>query len=55
MRWSQRSTGKSVYFEIEPQDPQTNVEITQQAQDGKAYYAMATVVVEVSCVAMFPS
>ena len=43
VRWSNTNTGKSVYHEIELQNPQQNAEIANQAQDGKAYYAMSTV------------
>ncbi|KAM5540207.1 hypothetical protein V8D89_006026 [Ganoderma adspersum] len=42
VRWSNTNTGKSVYHEIELQNPQQNTEIANQAQDGKAYYAIST-------------
>ncbi|KAI0335016.1 DUF1793-domain-containing protein [Cubamyces sp. BRFM 1775] len=41
VRWSQHSTGQSIYHEIDLQSPQQGVEINHQAQDGIAYYAMA--------------
>ncbi|KAJ8483513.1 hypothetical protein ONZ51_g4651 [Trametes cubensis] len=41
VRWSQHSTGRSIYHEIDLQFPQRGVEIRDQAQDGIAYYAMA--------------
>ena len=43
VRWSNTNTGKSIYHEIELQNPKQNVEIANQAQDGKVYYAISTV------------
>ena len=43
VKWSNQNTGSSVYHEIELQNPVANAEIANQAQDGKAYYAMASV------------
>ena len=43
VKWDNQNTGSSIYHEIELQDPQSFVEISDQAQDGKAYYAMASV------------
>ncbi|KAI1795668.1 hypothetical protein LXA43DRAFT_991596, partial [Ganoderma leucocontextum] len=42
VRWSTPNTGKSVYHEIELQNPQQNTEIFNMAQDGKVYYAIST-------------
>ncbi|KAL7281458.1 hypothetical protein ACG7TL_004773 [Trametes sanguinea] len=41
VKWSSQSTSGSRYHEIDLQTPQPFVEINHQAQDGKAYYAMA--------------
>ena len=43
VKWANHVTGTSVFHEIELQNPQANVEINHQAQDGKAYFAMASV------------
>ncbi|TFK89099.1 DUF1793-domain-containing protein [Polyporus arcularius HHB13444] len=40
--WRNTKTGNSVFHEIELQTPTANVEIANQAQDGKAYYVMAS-------------
>ena len=41
--WRNTKTGSSVFHEIALETPTANVEIANQAQDGKAYYAMASV------------
>ena len=43
VKWNNQITGSSVYHEIELQNPAAYTEISNQAQDGKAYYAMASV------------
>ncbi|RPD75342.1 hypothetical protein L226DRAFT_534905 [Lentinus tigrinus ALCF2SS1-7] len=40
--WRNTQTGSSIFHELELQTPTPNVEIANQAQDGKAYYAMAS-------------
>ncbi|KAI0705088.1 hypothetical protein C8T65DRAFT_577862 [Cerioporus squamosus] len=40
--WRNTNTGSSIFHEIELQTPTANVEIANQAQDGKAYYGMAS-------------
>ncbi|TBU41779.1 hypothetical protein BD309DRAFT_964560 [Dichomitus squalens] len=40
VQWSNNNTGNTLFHEIELQQPQQDVEINHQAQDGKAYYAM---------------
>ncbi|KAI0325215.1 DUF1793-domain-containing protein [Cubamyces sp. BRFM 1775] len=40
VRWTQHSTGNSIYHQFQLQSPQNNVEINDQSQDGIAYYAM---------------
>ncbi|KAI1793781.1 hypothetical protein LXA43DRAFT_1122215 [Ganoderma leucocontextum] len=42
VRWSNTNTGKSVYHEIELQNPQQNSEVANQAQDGTVCYAIST-------------
>ncbi|KAI0354924.1 hypothetical protein OH77DRAFT_1425524 [Trametes cingulata] len=42
VRWDQHSTSDSTILEVELQHPEANTEINGQAQDGKAYLAMAT-------------
>ncbi|KAM5540215.1 hypothetical protein V8D89_006034 [Ganoderma adspersum] len=42
VQWSNANTSKSIYHKIELQNPQQNVEIANQAQDGTVYYAMST-------------
>ncbi|KAI9067393.1 DUF1793-domain-containing protein [Trametes sanguinea] len=41
VKWTTQSTSGSRFHEIDLQSPQPFVEINHQAQDGKAYYAMA--------------
>ncbi|PIL35880.1 hypothetical protein GSI_01540 [Ganoderma sinense ZZ0214-1] len=42
VKWNNVNTGKSIYHQIELQDPQQNSEYSHQAQDGKVYYAIST-------------
>ncbi|KAI1795667.1 hypothetical protein LXA43DRAFT_731775 [Ganoderma leucocontextum] len=42
VKWNNVNTGKSVYHQIQLQNPQQNSEISHQAQDGKVYYAIST-------------
>ena len=42
-KWSSKNTGSSVFHEIELANPQPYVEDSDRAQDGRAYYAMASV------------
>nr|VWP00989.1 Uncharacterized protein [Ganoderma boninense] len=42
VKWNNANTGKSVYHQIELQDPKQNSEYSHQAQDGKVYYAIST-------------
>ncbi|KAI1795669.1 hypothetical protein LXA43DRAFT_991614 [Ganoderma leucocontextum] len=42
VQWNNVNTGNSVYHQIQLQSPQQNIEIADQAQDGKAYYAIST-------------
>ncbi|KAI0759822.1 DUF1793-domain-containing protein [Trametes elegans] len=42
VKWSQQNSGGSLYHKIELQSPQRGVEIAHQAQDGIAYYGMAS-------------
>ncbi|KAI0372113.1 DUF1793-domain-containing protein [Pilatotrama ljubarskyi] len=42
VRWGQQTSSRSVILEIELQDPEADVEINGQAQDGRAYLAMAS-------------
>ncbi|KAI0665951.1 hypothetical protein C8Q78DRAFT_1062280 [Trametes maxima] len=42
VRWSQHTTGGSIYHEIDLQNPVRDAEINHQAQDGITYFAMAT-------------
>ncbi|KAI0645913.1 DUF1793-domain-containing protein [Trametes meyenii] len=42
VRWSQHTTGGSIYHEIDLQNPIRDAEINHQAQDGITYFAMAT-------------
>ena len=51
VQWSNTNTGNTIFHEIELQQPQQDVEINNQAQDGKAYYAMPVV----SSLSGFPS
>ena len=43
MKWNNVNTGKSIYHQIELQNPQQNSEYSHQAQDGKVYYAISSV------------
>ncbi|KAH9942450.1 uncharacterized protein BXZ73DRAFT_41115 [Epithele typhae] len=43
VNWNQVTTASSIYHEIELQTPQANVEIFNQANDAKVYYAIHTV------------
>ncbi|PIL35875.1 hypothetical protein GSI_01535 [Ganoderma sinense ZZ0214-1] len=42
VQWSNANTGSSIYHKVLLQNPQQNVEIANQAQDGTTYYAMPT-------------
>ncbi|KAH9942459.1 uncharacterized protein BXZ73DRAFT_88030 [Epithele typhae] len=42
VKWNNQITASSVFHQIELQDPQANVENSNQAQDGTAYIAMAS-------------
>ena len=41
--WSSKTTGNSLYMQVELDNPEPFVEDTERALDGKAYYAMASV------------
>ena len=43
MQWNNVNTGKSIYHQIQLQSPQQNSEYSNQAQDGKVYYAISGV------------
>ncbi|KAI1795670.1 hypothetical protein LXA43DRAFT_1058371 [Ganoderma leucocontextum] len=43
VQWNNVNTSKSVYHQIQLQSPQQNLEIANQTQDGKVYYAISTV------------
>ena len=43
VQWSNANTSRSIYHKISLQNPQQNVEIANQAQDGTVYYAISTV------------
>ena len=43
VQWNTSHSDYSYYHEVELEDPRPNVEIAQQAQDGKGYYAMVSV------------